>query len=91
MEKFVKSSALDNMKKHIKKIHPKLIPDEPSIQQEVSKKQSKDKGATSMSMVTFMKPSLKQHKVDINRWLYLNGIPFNVSTSSELRDIHENY
>ena len=44
-----------------------------------------------MSMVNFMKPSLNQHKVDITRWLYLNGIPFNVLTSSEFRDIHEKY
>ena len=87
----MKISALDNMKKHIKKIHPELIPAEPSIQQEVAKKKSKDKGATSMSMVTFMKPSLKQHKVDINRWLYLNGIPLNVSNSSEFRAIHEKH
>ena len=81
-KKFVKNSALDNLKKHIKKLHLELIPAETSTQQEVAKKQSKDKGATSMSMVRFMKPSLKQHKVDITRWLYLNGIPFNVSTSS---------
>ena len=38
-----------------------------------------------------MKPWLKQHKVEITRWLYLNGIPFNVLTSSEFWDIHENY
>ena len=38
-----------------------------------------------------MRSSLKQHKVDIARWLYLNGIPFNVSTSSEFCAIHENY
>ena len=38
-KKFVKSSAFDNLKKHIKKIYPELVPDEPSIQQEVSKKQ----------------------------------------------------
>ena len=42
-------------------------------------------------MVKFMKPSLKQHKVDITRWLYLNGIPFNVSTSSGFQAIHEKY
>ena len=78
----MKSSVLDNLKKHIKKLHPELIPAKTSIQQEVAKKQSKDKGATPMSMVIFMKPSLNQHKVDITRWLYLNGIPFNVSTSS---------
>ena len=87
----MKNSALDNLKKHIKKLHPELIPAETSIQQEVAKKKSKYKGATSMSMVRFMKPSLKQHKVDITRWLYLNGIPFNVSTSSEFRAIHEKY
>ena len=38
VEKFVKSSALENMKKHIKKMHPELIPDEPSIQQKISNK-----------------------------------------------------
>ena len=78
----MKSSALDNLKKYIKKLHPELIPAGPSIQQEVAKKKSKEKGATSMSMIKFMKPLLKQNKVDITRWLYLNGIPFNVSTSS---------
>ena len=87
-KKFVNSIALENLMKHIKKIHPELIPAEPSIQQEVAKKQSKYKGATSMSMVNFMKPPLKQHKVDITRWLYLNGIPFNISTSSEFWAIH---
>ena len=35
-KKFVKSSALDNQKKHINKMHPELIPAEPSIQQEVA-------------------------------------------------------
>ena len=35
-KKFVKSSALDNLKKHIKKIYPGLIPSKPSIQQEVA-------------------------------------------------------
>ena len=55
-KKFVKSSALDNMKKHINKMHHGLIPAKPFIQQEVAKKQSKDKGATSISMVKFMKP-----------------------------------
>ena len=40
-KKSVKSSALENLKKHIKKIHPELIPAKPSIQQEVSKKQAK--------------------------------------------------
>ena len=44
-----------------------------------------------MSMVNFMKPSLQQHKVDITRWLYLNGIPFNVLTSSEFWAIHDKY
>ena len=90
-EKFVKSSALDNLKKDINKIYPELIPAEPSIQQEVSKKQANEKGAASMSMVNFIKPSLNQHKVDINRWLYLNGIPFNVLTSSEFWAIHKRH
>ena len=44
-----------------------------------------------MSMVKFMKPLLKQHRVEITRWLYLNGIPFNVSTSPEFRVIHEKH
>ena len=35
---FMKSSALENLKKHIKKMHPELIPSKPSIQQEVAKK-----------------------------------------------------
>ena len=90
-KKFVKSSALENLKKHINKIHPELIRAGPSIQQEVAKKQAKYKCATSMSIVKFMKPSLKQLKLDITRWLYLNGIPFNVSTSSELWAIYKNY
>ena len=38
-----------------------------------------------------MKPLLKQHKVDITRWLYLNGIWFNVSTSPEFWAIHEKH
>ena len=76
-KKFVKSSELDNMKKHINKMHPGLIPAEPSIRQEVANKQGKYKGAVSMSMVKFIKPSSKQHKVGITRLLYLNGIPFN--------------
>ena len=38
-----------------------------------------------------MKPYLKKHKVEITMWLYLNGIPFNIPTSSEFRDIHEKY
>ena len=88
---FVKSSALGNTKKHIKKMHPELIPAEHSIQQEVSKKQAKEKGAASISMVKFMKQLSKQHKVDITIWLYLNGIPFNVSTSTEFRDTHEKH
>ena len=40
-KKSVKSSALDNLKNHIKKMHPELIPAEPFIQQEVAKKQAK--------------------------------------------------
>ena len=55
------------------------------------KKQAKDKCAASISMVKFMKPPLKQHKVGITRWLYLNRIPFNVSTSSEFRSINKNH
>ena len=38
-----------------------------------------------------MKLSSKKYKVDINRWFYLNGIPFNVLTSSEFRAIHDKY
>ena len=38
-----------------------------------------------------MKPSLKQHKVDIARWLYLNGITFNVSNSTTYRAIHKKH
>ena len=45
---FLKSSALENMKKHIKKIHSELIQDKPSIQQEIAKKQSKENGAAPM-------------------------------------------
>ena len=44
-----------------------------------------------MYIVKFMKPSLKQHKVDINRLMYLNGIPFNVSTSFEVWAIHDKH
>ena len=88
---FVKSSALGNTKKHIKKMHPELIPAKPCIQKELAKKQTKDKGVASMSMVKFMKPSLSQHKVDITRWLYLDGIPFNVLTSPEFQSIHEKH
>ena len=87
----MKISALDNLKKHIKKMHPELIPDKPSIQQEVAKKQCKYKVTASMSVVKFMKPSLKQHKMYITRWLYLNGILFNVSTSSEFWGIHKKH
>ena len=88
-KKFLKSNALDNTKKHIKKMHPELIPDEPSIQHESAKKKAKENGAVPMTMVKFMKPWLNQHKVDITRWLYPNGIPFNVFTSPEFRAIHE--
>ena len=42
-------------------------------------------------MVKFTKLLLKQHKVDITRWLYLNGIPFNLLTSPEFRAIHEKH
>ena len=90
-KKFVKSIALENMKKHIKKMNSELIPDEPSIQQVVAKKQANYKGAASIYMVKFMKPSLKQHKVDITRWRYLNGIPFNVSTSTEFWSIQQKH
>ena len=79
------------MKNHIKKMHPELIPAKPSIKQEVAKKQAKYNGAASMSMVNFMKPSIKQHKVDITRLLYLNGVPFNVSTYPEFLSIHEKH
>ena len=44
-----------------------------------------------MYMLKLMKTFWKQHKVDITRWLYLIGIPFNVSTSSEIRDIYEKH
>ena len=44
-----------------------------------------------MSIVKFMKPLLKQHKVDITIWLYLNRNPFNVSTPSEFCAIHEKH
>ena len=44
-KKFVKSSTLDNPKNHINKMHPELIPDEPSIKQEVANKQAKYNGA----------------------------------------------
>ena len=52
------SSALDNLKNHIKKKHPERMPAEPSIKQEVVKKQYKDNSTASMSVVKFMKPSL---------------------------------
>ena len=42
-------------------------------------------------MVIFLKPLLKQHKVYITRLLYLNGIPFNVSNSSEFWYIHKKH
>ena len=58
-KKIVKSSALDNLKKNNEKMYPELIPAKPSIQQEVTKKQDKEKDATSMSMMKFMKPSFK--------------------------------
>ena len=90
-KKFVMSSALDNPKKHIKKTHPELIPDETYIHQEIANKQAKDKGAASMSMVKFMKPLSKQHEVDITRWLYLNGIPFNVLPFPGFWAIHEKH
>ena len=55
---FMKSSALENMKKHINIMHPELISDEPSVQQELSKKQAKYNSVLSISVVKFMKPSL---------------------------------
>ena len=42
-KKCVKSSAINNLKKHIKKMHPELIPAKPSVQQEVSKKNINEK------------------------------------------------
>ena len=42
-------------------------------------------------MVKFMKPLINQHKVDITRWLYLNGVPINVSTYPEFRAVHEKH
>ena len=59
VEKVRESSELDNLMKHIKKVHPEIIPDKPYTQQEVAKKQDKEKVATSMSMVKFTKQSLK--------------------------------
>ena len=44
-----------------------------------------------MSMIKCMKASLNQHKVDITGWLYLSGIPFNISTSPEFWAIHEKH
>ena len=72
-------------------MNPELIPAEPSIQQEVAKKQAIDNGAASMSTVKFMKPSLKQHNMDITRWLYLNRITFNVSNYPEFWALHEKH
>ena len=51
-KKFMKISALENMKKHIQIVHPELIPAKPSRQKEVANKQSKYKGTESMSMVS---------------------------------------
>ena len=85
----MESIALANLKKHINKIHPEVIPAEPSIQKQVAKKQDKKKGAASMSMVKCIKPSLNQYRLDITRWFYLNGIPFNVLTPPGFRAIHE--
>ena len=72
-------------------MHHELIPYGPSIQQEVAKKQAKEKNSTPMYMVNFMKPSLNKHKVDITRWLCLNVIPFNVCSSSEFWAIYKEY
>ena len=44
-----------------------------------------------MSMVKFMKRSPNQHKVDITRRLYLNGVLFNVLTSTEFRAIQKKH
>ena len=55
-KKFVKSSALDNLTKRIKKSHSEIIPAEPSIKQKVDKKKAKYKDSASMSMVKCMKP-----------------------------------
>ena len=54
-KKFVKSSAHDNLKKYINKMYPKLIPAEPSIQEEVAKKQAKYNNTASISILKFMK------------------------------------
>ena len=43
-----------------------------------------------MSMVKSIKLLLKKHKVYITIWLYLNGIPFDVSNSPEFWATHEN-
>ena len=42
-EKIVDNSALENLKKHIRKMNPELIPDKPSIQHEATKKKLKTK------------------------------------------------
>ena len=44
-----------------------------------------------MSIVKFIKSSLNQHKANISRWLYLNGIPFNVSTFPGFWALHEKH
>ena len=44
-----------------------------------------------MYMVKFMKLLLNQHKLEISRWLYLNGIPFYVSTYTAFWAIHDNH
>ena len=72
-------------------MHPELIPVEPSIQQDLEKKKAKDNIAAPMFMVKCMKPLLKQHKVGITRWLYLNGILFNVLNSHEIWAIHKKH
>ena len=87
----MKSSTLENLNNHIKKIHHELIPDKPSIQREVKNKQAKDNDAATMSVIKLMKPSLNQNKVDITICLYLNDIPFNTSTSPTFRDIYEKH
>ena len=91
VERFLKSSVFNNLKNHINKMHPELIPPQLSIQQEVANKQAKDNVTVSMSVVKIMKPQLYQHKVAITRWLYLNGIPFNVTTSPEFWAIYEKH
>ena len=44
-----------------------------------------------MSMLKFTKLLLKQHKVDITRRLYLNGITFNILNSYEFQGIHRKH